>query len=88
MSGVKREMAEQTISLPRPMVNVYNVTKLGFAQHVLFHRTYHAMTVVLGVGVNDTVGCRVVTCSVHGIGAGLVEGGLCAVSILSGAFMI
>lgn len=50
-------------------------------------RTYHAVTVVLRVSVNDTVGCGVVACSVHGIGAGLVEGGLCAISTLSGAFM-
>jgi len=42
--------------------------------------TYHAVTRELGVSVQDAVGGRVVTSSVHGIGTSLVEGRLVRVS--------
>lgn len=38
--------------------------------------TYHAMTLVVRVCVDDAVGSGVVTSRVHGIRASLVEGGL------------
>ena len=38
-------------------------------------RAYHAVTVELGVGLEDAVGGRVVSRGVHGVGARLVEGG-------------
>ena len=42
--------------------------------------TYHTVTRELGVSVQDAVGGRVVTSSVHGIGTSLVEGRLGCVS--------
>lgn len=36
---------------------------------------YHAVTSVVGVSLQDTVGGRVVTSGIHGVRASLVEGG-------------
>lgn len=40
---------------------------------VVLAATYHAMTLVLGVGLKDTVCGGVISCCVHGIRASLIQ---------------
>jgi hypothetical protein len=87
MRSARYAIAWQTISLPRPMVKVWgrkglvgelDWTGLGLdAGGKGKGGGYHAVALELGVGVQDAVGGRVVACSVHGVGARLVEGRLC-----------
>lgn len=67
-------MAWQTISLPRPIVKVYKRSARVWGQAGEFGGvTYHTVTGKVRVGVQDTVGSRVVAGSVHGIRSSLVK---------------
>ena len=70
-------IALQTMSFPRPIVKVCSEVECqgGFLQRRLGGRTYHAVTGVLGISLQDTVCCGIVASSVHSIRASLVEGG-------------
>lgn len=78
-------IAAQTISFPRPIVNVCSLSV--HSRHVLGHmlrlnilfrsrKTNHPMANVVGVCVQKAIRSGIVTSCVHRIRAGFVEGGL------------
>lgn len=71
-------IAAQTISLPRPIVNVWHRNQHVFSSRTLGGgvKAHHSVTLVLRIGLDDAVCGGVVASSIHGIRSGFVEGGL------------
>ena len=83
MRSATLSIALQTMSFPRPMVNVYFQSRCQSIARFVFWRegagevgrVYHSVAGEFRIGFQDAVCGGVVSCCVHGIGTCLVEGG-------------